>query len=194
METTPRDEPALTPAHLPQPRGRARWRWSTPGRAVVAGGTMAAVLGLGAGVAGATSASTASASSDGTTSPVQGKPPQGTRPTIGGKITALSGTTITVRTRDSGATTIDYSAGTKFTTFSAKGSTTSTSASALKVGDFVGVIGTKESNGTVSATTIMISTGPPGGSGTRPPAGGSGGARPAGGTDGAPPTGGPPRA
>jgi hypothetical protein len=181
MDTTPRDEPALTPAHLPHPRGRARWRWSTPRRAAVAGGTMAAVLGLGAGVAGATSGSTAP-TSGGTSSPApNGKPPQGTRPTIGGKITALSGTSITVRTRDAGATTIDFSASTKFATFSAKGSTTSSSASALKVGDFVGVIGTKESNGTVSATTIMIGTGPPGGSGARPPAVGSGGARPPGG-------------
>jgi hypothetical protein len=182
MDTTPRDEPALTPAHLPHPRGRARWRWSTPSRAAVAGGTMAAVLGLGAGVPGATSGSTASTSSGNTTSTApKGQPPQGTRPTIGGKITALSGTSITVRTRDSGATTIEYSAGTKFTTFSAKGSTTSTSASALKVGDFVGVIGTTESNGTVSATTIMIGTGPPGGTRARPPAGGSAGTRPPGG-------------
>ena len=181
MQTSPHDEPAPTPAHLPQPRGRARWRWSTPGRAAVAGGTMAAVLGLGAGVAGATGPSNASASSGGSGSPMRGKPPQGARPTLGGKITALSGTSITVRTRDSSATTVDYSDNTKFTTFSAKGSTTATSASALKVGEFVGVIGTKESNGTVSATTIMISTGPPGGSGARPPAGGNGGARPSGG-------------
>ena len=193
METTPRDEPALTPAHLPQPRGRARWRWSTPGRAAVAGGTMAAVLGLGAGVAGAASGPSAPPSSGGSTSEAPtGQPAGGNLPTVGGRITALSGDEITVRTRDDSATTVDYSASTTFTTFTAKGTNTATSASALKVGDFIGVVGTKESNGTVSATKIMVSTGPPGGTGARPAAGA--GARPAGTGAGARPPGGAPNA
>lgn len=174
METTSHDEPALTTAHLPQPRGRARWRWSTPGRAAVAGGTMAAVLGLGAGVAGATSATTASPATNAPPAS-QKRPPQGTRPTVGGRITALSGNAITLRTRDNSTTTVDYSASTTFTALGAKGTASTTTASALKVGAFVGVQGTTQSNGTVSASSITVSTGqPPGGPG-RPPAGGRGG-------------------
>ncbi len=173
MEPIPQDEPALTPARLPQPRGRSRWRWSTPGRAAVTSGTMAAVLGLGAGVAGATSGSSSSSGTSTAPSP-KGQPPRGTRPTVGGHITALSGDTITLRTRDSSATTVGYSASTKFTTFSAKGAT-GTSASALKVGDVIGVVGTTGTNGTVSATNIVVGNGPPGaagrrGTGSRPPA------------------------
>ena len=104
METTPHDEPAVTTAHLPQPRGRARWRWSTPGRAAVAGGTMAAVLGLGAGVAGATSTrphldSAASTSARPRPRRRHGRATAATRPTVAGRITALSGNAITLRTR-----------------------------------------------------------------------------------------------
>jgi hypothetical protein len=175
MESTPNGEPALTTAHLPQPRGRSRWRWSTPRRAAVAGGTMAAVLGLSTGVAGAAGGPT---SSEGTSAPAsKGQPPSGTRPTVGGRITALSGDDITVRTRDANATTVVYSASTTFTALSTKGTNTSTSSSAsdLKVGDFIGVVGTKQSNGTVSATSIMVSTGPPGGRGGPPSASGRGG-------------------
>jgi len=52
-----------TATHLPQPRGNARWRWSssTSRKAAMAGGAMAAVLGLGAGVAGAAPLSAATA-------------------------------------------------------------------------------------------------------------------------------------
>jgi hypothetical protein len=178
METTPHYEPTVTTAHLPQPRGRARWRWSTPGRAAVAGGTMAAVLGLGAGVAGASSSSSASSSpssSEANATPsAPGQPPGGTPPTVAGQITALSGNAITLRTRDNSATTVDYSASTTFTSLSAKGSGSTTSASALKVGAFIGVNGTTQSNGTVSASRIMVGARPPGGHGRPPAAGGRG--------------------
>ncbi len=181
METTPYDEPTVTTAHLPQPRGRAHWRWSTPGRAAVAGGTMAAVLGLGAGVAGASSSSSSSGSpsSSGSTSGTKttpaapGEPPGGSRPTVAGRITALSGNAITLRTRDNTATTVDYSASTTFTSLSAKGSGSTTSASTLKVGAFIGVNGSTQSNGTVSALRITVGARPPGGQGG-PAAGGRG--------------------
>ncbi len=61
-----------------------------------------------------------------------------------------------------------------------QGATATTSASALKVGDFVGVQGTKSSDGSVTASSIVISAGPPPGSrvgpvkGGRPPAGAPG--------------------
>ncbi len=100
------------------------------------------------------------------------------RPTVGGKVTALSDDDITVQTRDNKSVTVVYSSSTAFRTTSgaagapgnAKSATptptststsTSTSASALKVGDYVGVSGTKNANGTVSASTITISAGPP---------------------------------
>ncbi len=174
METTPYDEPALTTAHLPQPLGRARWRWSTPGRTAVAGGAMAVVLGLGAGVAGAASAPSPTSATNGSNASPQ-RPPQGARPTVAGRITAISGTAVMVRTRDDGTTTVEYSADTTFTSLGAKGASTTASASALKVGVFVGVQGTTQSNGTVSASSIMLSTGPPPGGPGRPPAGGRGG-------------------
>jgi hypothetical protein len=176
METTPHDEPTVTTAHLPQPRGRARWRWSTPGRAALAGGTVAAVLGLGAGVAGATSSSSSASGSSSSSGPTSGatgrptsagQPPGGTRPTVAGRITALSGNAITLRSRDNTTTTVDYSARTTFTSLSAKG-TSATSASALKVGAFIGVQGTTQSNGTVSASRIALGAPPSGGQG-RPP-------------------------
>jgi hypothetical protein len=179
MDTTPHDESTVTTAHLPQPRGSARWRWSAPGRAAVAGGTMAAVFGLGAGVAGATSSSASSSvSSSGSASGAAtapagpGQRPSGTRPTVAGRITALSGNAITLRTRDNSTTTVDYSAATTFASLSAKGTTSTTSAAALKVGAFVGVRGAAQSNGTVSASRITVSPGPPGGRGTPPAADG----------------------
>ena len=180
METTPHDEPALTTAHLPQPRGRARWRWSTPGRAAVAGGAMAVVLGLGAGVAGAASTPSSTSATNGSTASPK-RPPQGARPTVAGRITAIVGTAVTVRTRDDGTTTVEYSADTTFTSLGAKGASTTASASALNVGAFIGVQGTTQSNGTVSASSIMLSTGPPPGGPGRPPVGGRGepGLRPA---------------
>jgi hypothetical protein len=75
------------------------------------------------------------------------------RPTTGGKITALSGEIITITTRGTTSQTVTFSSSTTFRTMS--GSSTS---SALKVGDFIGVQGTTNSNGSVTATSIMISS------------------------------------
>ena len=109
-----------------------------------------------------------------------GQRPGGARPTVAGRITALSGHAITVRTRNDTATTVDYSASTTFTLLSAQGTSSTTSASALKVGAFIGVRGTTQSNGTVSASRIVVSTGPPGGQGTPPAADGRGAGAPPG--------------
>jgi hypothetical protein len=144
METRRHDEQAVTTAHLPQPRGRARWRWSTPGRTALAGGRTAAVLGLGT-----------------------GERRGATRPTVAGRITAPSGNAITLRWRGDTVTTGDYTvdstAGTTFTVLSARGTTSGTSAPILDVGAFIGVRGITKSDGTVSASRIVVRTRPPGG-------------------------------
>jgi Domain of unknown function (DUF5666) len=88
------------------------------------------------------------------------------RPTTGGKVTALSGDTITIETRDKDSQTVTYSSSTTFRTMS--GSSTS---AALKVGDFIGVEGTRHSNGSVTATSIMIGTNSPGSMGRGKPVG-----------------------
>jgi hypothetical protein len=188
MQTIPNDEPALTTAHLPQPRGSAHWRWSAPRRAAVAGGAMAAVLGLGTGVAGATTSSNSSTSRSGapSSSEPRGHGPSGSRPTLGGKITALSADDITVKTSDGSTLTVVYSSKTTFISMSGKGTSNSASASSLKVGEFIGVWGTK-SGTTVSATAIMIGTMSPNGGKGGPPGKGSN-------TSGTPPRAGAPSA
>jgi hypothetical protein len=169
MQSNPLRAPAAT--QLPQPRGNARWRWSTPRRTLVAGGTLAAVLGLGAGGAGA--ATTGS-------SPGSRHPPSGShasargapQPTVGGKVTGLSGDDITLQTQGNRSVTVVYSSSTTFKTRpDARGSetTSNSSASALKLGDFVGVDGTKNADGTVSASSVTIGTGPPSGGRGEPP-------------------------
>jgi hypothetical protein len=118
------------------------------------------------------------------------------RPTVGGKVTALSGDDVTVQTQADKTTTVVYSSSTTFRTMSGSSgapgtakSTASTSASALKVGDYVGVLGTKNANGTVTASSITISTSPlTGGKAGGPPGAGKDA------KDGAPPTGTPPGA
>ena len=189
MQSNALNEPAPTATQLPQPRGNARWRWSTPRRALVAGGTLAAVLGLGAvGAAAATSGSTSGS----------GHPPSGShtstghagpQPTVGGKVTGLSGDDITLQTQGDKSVTVVYSSSTTFKTMAGtqgSGATSSSSAAALKVGDFVGVDGTKNANGTVSASSVTIGTGmpsggrggPPGRKGTPPGQGARGGSAP----------------
>jgi hypothetical protein len=137
---------------------------------------LAAILSLGSVAAGA--------ASNGTNPPAgapKGAPPAGTgRPTAAGQITALSGTDITVQERDKTSETIVFSSSTTFRTMS--GTTTS---SALKVGDFIAVLGTKNPDGTVTATSVMTGA-PPNGRGG--PGGHPAGKPPAGvaGTHGAP--------
>jgi hypothetical protein len=143
----------LEQAGLPRPRGGACWRWSRPRQAMAAGGVLAAVLGLGV-ATGAGAATTASGNSGGA---AHGAPPGGmARPTVSGKITALSGDGITVETNANSSVTVLYSSSTTFQTNPGPGGGSSSSASALKVGAFIGVTGTKSSDGSVTATTVMI--------------------------------------
>ena len=167
---------------LPRPRRGARWRWSRPHRALVAGGALAAVLSLGA-ATGAGAATTTSGNSGGA---AQGRPPGGgmARPTVSGKITALSGDDITVATGETTSVTVVYSSSTTFKANPGPSGGTTSSASALKVGDFIGVQGTKNGDGSVTATSVTIGRpqqngkGAPGrgsgpGKGAKPPSGGA---------------------
>jgi len=158
--TPPQLATPTTGRALPAPRHGARWRWSTPRKTLVAGGVLASVLSLVTGTA-AVGATTRPASSSSGAGP-RGQPPAGTaQPTILGRISALSGADITVRTR-SETTTVVYSSATTFKTVSGpRRASSNSSASALKVGDFVGAQGTKNSDGTVTASSIVIGTGPP---------------------------------
>jgi len=173
---------------LPRPRQGSRWRWSRPHRALAVGGVLAAVLGLGV----ATGAGAATTTSGNSGPAAHGRPRGGTaRPTVSGKITVLSGDTITVETNAKSSVTIVSSSSTTFKTNGGGGITSG--ASALKVGDFIGVTGTKNSDGSVTATTVMIGQptrigqGGPGGMGQGGPGGtGNGGKPPSG--SGAPTT------
>jgi hypothetical protein len=163
---------------LPRPRRGSRWRWSGPRRALTAGGVLAAVLGLG--VATGASAGAATGTS-GNTGAAHGRPPGGmARPTVSGKITALSGNDITITTNAKTSVTVVYSSSTTFKTNPGPTGGSASSVSALKVGASIGVQGTKNSDGTVTASTVMIGRPPQmgkagagGGRGGKPPAGGA---------------------
>jgi Domain of unknown function (DUF5666) len=169
---------------LPRPRRGSRWRWSRPHRALAAGGALAAVLGLGVATGGAAGAATTTSGNSGAA--VHGRPPGGMGlPTVAGKITALSGADITVATNSSTSVTVVTTSSTTYKSNPGPGGGTTSSASALKVGAYVGVTGTKNSDGTVTATNVMIGRpsrmgqgGPGGGKGRsgKPPSGGSAGA------------------
>lgn len=177
MTTTTQEDPTgegneLT--GLPRPRAEAYWRWATPRRALVTGGSLVAggamAAGLGLGVAAAATPASASTSSSSSASSSH-EPPGGThappgkggtRPTVGGKITALHGDDIVVQSRDETSTTVVYSSGTTFTAISGpKGARTSSSSAALKVGAFIGVQGTKNDDGSVTASSVTIGGPPP---------------------------------
>jgi hypothetical protein len=166
---------------LPRPRHGSRWRWSRPHQALVAGGALAAVLSLGV----ATGASAAAATTPGNSGPgAHGRPPGGgmARPTVSGKITALSGDDVTVETNAKTEVTVVYSSSTTFRADPGPSGGATSSASALKIGDFVGVQGTKNSDGSVTASSVTIG---------RPQQSGEGGGPAKGAT---PPSGGPPSA
>jgi hypothetical protein len=150
---------------LPHPAIGSRWRWATSRKGVIGGSVVVMALGLGSVGAGAATSSSGMPSHAG----AQGQPPPGMGPpTASGQVTALSGDTITIRTRDTTSETVTFTSSTTFRTRSL----TSTAA-ALKVGDFVGVLGTKNSDGSVTATSIVFGTTAPGpmGHGGRHPGG-----------------------
>jgi Domain of unknown function (DUF5666) len=168
---------------LPRPRRGSRWRWSRPHQALVAGGALAAVLSLGV----ATGAGAATPTSGNSGGVARGRPPGGgmARPTVSGKITALSDDDITVETNAKTSVTVVYSSSTTFRTDPGPGGGTTSSASALKVGDVIGVQGTRNSDSTVTASSVTIGRpqrmgqggGPGGGGGSsrggKPPSGGA---------------------
>jgi Domain of unknown function (DUF5666) len=144
---------------LPRPRRGARWRWSRARsrEAMAAGGVLAAVLGLGVPTSAGAGAATASTTSGHSGATAHGAPPGGmTRPTVSGKITALSGDDIAVETKAKSSVTVVYSSSTTFKTSPGSSGGTTSSASALKVGAFVGITGTKNSDGSVTATAVVI--------------------------------------
>lgn len=166
-------------SELPRPRRGSRWRWSRPHHALVAGGALAAVLSLGV-ATGAGAATTASGNSGGV---AHGRPPGGgmARPTVSGKITALSGEDITVETNAKTSVTVTYSSSTTFKANPGPGAGTTSSAAALKVGDFIGVQGTATSNSSVTASSVTIGRPQHAGKGGGPGGGGGstrGGAAP----------------
>ncbi len=127
---------------LPRPHRGSRWRWSRPRQAMAAGGVLAAVLGLGVATGAGAGAATPTSGNSGAAA--HGAPPGGmARPTVSGRITALSGDDITVETNAQTTVTVVYSSSTTFKTNPAPSGGTASSASALKVGDFIGVTGTK---------------------------------------------------
>jgi hypothetical protein len=187
MTGTPAQKPSGDGGtELPRPRRGSRWRWSRPHQALVAGGALAAVLSLGV-ATGAGAATTTAGNSGGA---AHGRPPGGgvARPTVSGKITALSGDDITVETNATTTVTVVYSSSTRFTANPGPSGGTTSSASALKIGDFIGVQGTKNSDSSVTASSITI--GRPQQMGKGGGAGGGGGS----GKGGRPPSGGAPSA
>ncbi len=98
-------------------------------------------------------------------------------PRAGGKVSAVSGTTITV-TDPRGTETIHVSASTQYNTVTmgANGPTkTASSLSAVKAGVFVMAEGTQNSDGSLNAQTVYIMTAPTGGSWSGGPHGGPNG-------------------
>jgi hypothetical protein len=166
---------------LPRPHRGSRWRWSRPRHALAAGGILAAVLGFGAATGPAAGAAT---TASGHSAPsAHGRLSGGmARPAVSGKITALSGNEITVQTNAKVSVTVVFGSNTTFKANPGPSGGTMSRASALKVGDFVGVQGTKNTDDTVAATTVMIGRpqmgtgGPGGGTGRsgKPPSGAGG--------------------
>ena len=96
------------------------------------------------------------------------------RPTVAGTVTAMSGNTVTVETRARRSVTVVTSSSTTYKTNSGQTGASTSSASALKVGAFIGVQGTTNTDGTVSATSVVIGRPPQMGRGLPPRGTGSG--------------------
>ena len=153
---------------LPAPRATSRWRWGRSPRTLVGGSVMAAVLALSGGAA---SAATTHAPT-GTNRP--GGPAGGPfghfKSTTSGRVTAISGSTVTLTGRGGDTKTVTFSASTDFRT-----PTGSSSSSDVAVGDLVAVRGTTEANGDVQAAVVLNAGKAPTGAGPGGPGpGGSG--------------------
>jgi hypothetical protein len=175
--TTPQHSSGDAGTGLPRPRRGGPWRWSRPRHALVAGGALAAVLSLAVATGGGAGAATAAPGNSGA---ARGGPM--TRPTVAGKVTAVKGDDITLKTDATTTVTVVTSSSTTFKVDPGPGRGTTSSGSALKAGDFIGVQGTKNSDGSVTASSITIGRsfragkgGPGGGAGSgkggKPPAG-----------------------
>jgi hypothetical protein len=104
------------------------------------------------------------------------------RPTVSGKITALHGNDIIVETHAKTTTvTVVASSSTTFKSGPGPSGGATSSATALRIGDFIGVQGTENSDGSVSASSVTIGRPPQmgkagrggPGKGGRPPSGGA---------------------
>ena len=129
---------------LPAPRATSRWRWATAGRTVIGGSVLAAVLAVGSGAASAATTHPATGSSH-PKGPggAPGGGPFGTfKATTSGRVTTISGSTITLTGRGGATKTVTFTASTDFRT-----PTGTSSSSALAVGDLVAVRGTTEADG-----------------------------------------------
>lgn len=99
-------------------------------------------------------------------------------PRVGGMVTAVSGSTITVTRRNGSALQIDTSSTTVFSTAPGRSASSTGSLSDVKTGSMIAAEGTKNTDGSFSATRIVIlpaprSGGPLGGSAPVPPSTGS---------------------
>ncbi len=94
-------------------------------------------------------------------------------PHVGGQVTSVTGTTITVTGPGGTTWTIDTTAPTTFTTASGPGSTTASSLSAVTSGSFVDAAGTLQGT-TLTATSVTVRTGTAGFAGPRGRGGPSG--------------------
>src|SRR5262249_18296599 len=83
------------------------------------------------------------------------------RPMFGGRVTGVRNGTIVVRDRGGTTTTVVETASTSYTTLGRSRPATSSSASAVHVGDHVGVRGTTNADGTVTATSVTVFGAPP---------------------------------
>lgn len=90
-------------------------------------------------------------------------------PSVNGKVTAVSGSTITLSTR-SGTVTVTTTASTAYLTSSGTGS-----ASDVTTGSLISAEGQQSSSSALTATSIRILPAPPSGSGAKNPPGGPGG-------------------
>ncbi|HVT42687.1 MAG TPA: hypothetical protein VHD39_06855 [Acidimicrobiales bacterium] len=89
------------------------------------------------------------------------------QPMFGGRVTGVQGHTIVVRGRGGTTTTVVETSSTSYTTLGrahtphTPHAATASSASAVRVGDHVGVRGTANADGTVTATSVTVFSAPP---------------------------------